>query len=70
LIAQLEQPVFFQQNGTLIVWHRQDAPEARRFAQVLAQTQRDCPSLPEAIVERTSAKYQEAYERLTGSSLG
>ena len=28
------------------------------------------PSLPEAIVERTSAKYQEAYERLTGSSLG
>jgi phosphoribosylaminoimidazole-succinocarboxamide synthase len=27
------------------------------------------PSLPEAIVERTSAKYQEAYERLTGSAL-
>ena len=49
LIAQLEQPVFFQQNGTLIVWHRQDAPEARRFAQVLAQTQRDCPSLSEAM---------------------
>jgi glycine oxidase len=49
LIAQLGQPVFFQQNGTLIVWHRQDAPEARRFAQVLAQTQRDCPSLPAAM---------------------
>jgi phosphoribosylaminoimidazole-succinocarboxamide synthase len=28
------------------------------------------PSLPDAIVERTSAKYQEAYERLTGSKLG
>jgi glycine oxidase len=49
LIAQLGQPVFFQQNGTLIVWHRQDAPEARRFAQVLTQTQRDCPSLSEAM---------------------
>jgi len=49
LIAQLGQPVFFQQNGTLIVWHRQDAPEARRFAQVLAQTQRNCPSLSEAM---------------------
>ena len=48
LIAQLEQPVFFQQNGTLIVWHRQDAPEARRFAQLLDQTQSQCPSLPRA----------------------
>lgn len=28
------------------------------------------PSLPDAIVERTSAKYQEAYERLTGVKLG
>lgn len=27
------------------------------------------PSLPEAIVERTAAKYREAYERLTGSAL-
>ena len=27
------------------------------------------PSLPAAIVERTSAKYQEAYERLTGAPL-
>ncbi len=27
------------------------------------------PSLPAAIVERTSAKYQEAYERLTGTPL-
>ena len=35
LIAQLGQPVFFQQNGTLIVWHRQDAAEAHRFEQLL-----------------------------------
>ena len=27
------------------------------------------PSLPEAIVERTAAKYREAYERLTGNAL-
>jgi phosphoribosylaminoimidazole-succinocarboxamide synthase len=27
------------------------------------------PSLPDSIVERTSTKYQEAYERLTGSKL-
>jgi phosphoribosylaminoimidazole-succinocarboxamide synthase len=27
------------------------------------------PSLPDSIVERTSAKYQEAFEKLTGSSL-
>ena len=28
------------------------------------------PALPEDVVERTSAKYQEAYERLTGARLG
>lgn len=31
LIAQLSSPVFFQQDGTLILWHRQDAAEAERF---------------------------------------
>ena len=31
LIAKLSTPVFFQQEGTLIVWHRQDAAEAERF---------------------------------------
>ena len=31
ILEQLQQPVFFQQNGTLIVWHRQDAPEAQRL---------------------------------------
>ncbi len=46
LIAQLHQPVFFQHNGTLIVWHRQDASEAQRFEQLLARTQTQLPSLP------------------------
>jgi glycine oxidase len=31
LIGQLSSPVFFQQEGTLILWHRQDASEAERF---------------------------------------
>jgi glycine oxidase len=46
LLHELQQPVFFQQNGTLIVWHRQDASEAQRFAQLLARTQTQLPSLP------------------------
>ena len=46
LLKELQQAVFFQQNGTLIVWHRQDAPEAQRFAQLLARTQTQLPSLP------------------------
>ena len=46
LLNELQQPVFFQQNGTLIVWHRQDASEAQRFAQLLARTQAQLPSLP------------------------
>lgn len=47
LLAQLAEPVFFQQNGTLIVWHRQDAPEAQRFARLLQATQHALPSLPQ-----------------------
>ena len=54
LIAPLPLPVFFQQNGTLIVWHRQDAGEARRFTQLLEQTQRLCPSLPQAVALNAS----------------
>ena len=48
LLSQLEQPVFFQQNGTLVVWHRQDAPEATRFARQLDATQARVPELPHA----------------------
>jgi len=31
--------VYFQQNGTLILWHRQDSSEAERFA---AQLEKNC----------------------------
>lgn len=31
LISELANPVFFQQDGTLILWHRQDASDAERF---------------------------------------
>lgn len=46
LLAQLSQPVFFQQEGTLILWHRQDAPEAARLRHKLEQTQAALPGLP------------------------
>ena len=46
LIAQLSEPVFFQRNGTLIVWHRQDSAEAQRFERLLQRTQQQLPDLP------------------------
>lgn len=49
LIAGLRRPVFFQQNGTLILWHRQDSPEARRFSGLLAATGRAVPELPQPV---------------------
>ncbi|WP_439517471.1 FAD-dependent oxidoreductase [Hydrogenophaga sp.] len=48
LLAALERPVFFQQSGTLVLWHRQDAAEAERFAGQLARTNAALPSLPQA----------------------
>lgn len=41
LIADLSSPVYFQQDGTLILWHRQDANEAERFA---AHLEKNCRS--------------------------
>ncbi len=38
LINSLCKPVFFQQNGTLILWHRQDAHEATRFKELINKT--------------------------------
>jgi len=46
LLAGLAQPVFFQQAGTLIVWHRQDAAEAQRLTRVLEATQQAVRELP------------------------
>lgn len=48
LIAQLDQRTFFQQNGTLIVWHRQDAAEAARFTRQMQATVQAMPSLAPA----------------------
>ena len=39
LISELAKPVFFQQEGTLILWHRQDESDAQRFASHL---ERNC----------------------------
>ena len=46
LLASLQQRVFFQQNGTLIVWHRQDAPEAARLRRQFETTRNTIPTLP------------------------
>lgn len=34
-LAQLPLPVFYRESGTLLVWHRQDAAEARRVERAL-----------------------------------
>jgi glycine oxidase len=36
VIKRLDLPVYFQQEGTLVVWHRQDSAEANRFAQQMS----------------------------------
>ena len=48
LIAQLDEPVYFQQEGTLVLWHRQDAAEAERFARQMDATHERLPALPAA----------------------
>jgi glycine oxidase len=48
LIAELGMPVFFQQQGTLIVWHRQDQSEAERLKRHLDRTAAALPELPPA----------------------
>ncbi len=45
LLSPLAQPVFFQREGTLVLWHRQDAAEAARLARVLARTGTQVPEL-------------------------
>ena len=70
ILQDLSSPVFFQQNGTLIVWHRQDAAEAHRFEQLLQRTQREHATLPglqtlqgpalQAIEPALEARFQQA----------
>ena len=54
LLAGLDQPVFNQQNGSLILWHRQDQGDAQRFFGLLEKNRRINPSLP-AMQEKTGA---------------
>jgi glycine oxidase len=35
-LAELPEPVFYSDDGTLLLWHREDAGEARRFERLLA----------------------------------
>jgi glycine oxidase len=35
-LAELPEPVFYRDDGTLLLWHREDAGEARRFERLLA----------------------------------
>jgi glycine oxidase len=46
MLANLKRPVYFQQQGTVVVWHRQDQAEAMRFTQQLAATNTRLPQLP------------------------
>src|SRR5574344_412299 len=46
LIAQLDEHVFFQQNGTLVVWHRQDMADANRLCSLFEKNRRINPRLP------------------------
>ena len=47
LLETLPVPVYFQQDGTLILWHRQDQNEAKRFEGMLRRTHAQMPELPE-----------------------
>lgn len=48
IIQSLARPVYFQQSGTLIVWHRQDAPDAQRLHQHLQRTASIMPDMAPA----------------------
>ncbi len=39
ILQEISSPVFFQQEGSLILWHRQDASDAERFA---AHLEKNC----------------------------
>ena len=38
-LAELPVPVFYRDNGSLLLWHREDAPEAARVQRMLASRQ-------------------------------
>ena len=49
LISELAKPVFFQQEGTLILWHRQDTNDAERFASHLENNCSRNPDLSQPV---------------------
>ncbi len=65
ILATLSTTVFFQQAGTLIVWHRQDAGDAARLTQQLAHNRTTLPELP-AMESLTSARLAEVEPALAG----
>lgn len=46
LIAPMPTPVYWQRNGTLIVWHRQDAGDAARLRGLFEHRQAEVTGLP------------------------
>ncbi len=60
-LRELPLPVFFRASGTLLLWHREDAGEAARFAAMLAA--RDA----EAVVSRIDAGRIRALEPALGA---
>jgi glycine oxidase len=36
-LAELPEPVFYRDDGTLLLWHHEDAGEAHRFERLLAR---------------------------------
>ena len=68
IISNLVSPVFFQQNGTLILWHRQDTSEAERFAAHLEKNCRNNSTLsfPEKLNNESLRELEPAVaERFT-----
>ena len=65
LLASLDTPVFFQREGTLVLWHRQDAAEAARLARMLERTGGQVPALP--AMQRVDADRIAALEPALGT---
>lgn len=65
LLGSLDTPVFFQREGTLVLWHRQDGAEAARLARVLESTGDQVPALP--VMQRVDAGRIAALEPALGN---
>ena len=68
LLEGLAAPVFFQRDGTLVLWHRQDAAEASRLARTLAHNATLVPELP--AMQRLDAPAIAALEPSLGERFG